>query len=161
MTKFIPNTPTVNPDKEYYIDNNVFIKRDFNISRGIHEAFICARLGNEFDYFPAFLGYKIGSNYCEIVFSLLQGETLENLKKENKLTLEDKADIQSQLLNIFNILQSKKIVHGDINESNLIFNLQTKCLYLIDFEFAQIEVSNRDLTGPHWGIIHVLKWLYA
>lgn len=161
MTKFIPNTPTVNPDKEYYIDNNVFIKRDFNVNRGIHEAFICSRLGNEFDIFPAFLGYKIQPNYCEIAFSLLKGETIENLLKEKKLSTVDKSEIQSQLLNIFNVLQSKRIVHGDINESNLIFNTETKHLYLIDFEFAKVEISDRDLTGPNWGIIHTLKLLYA
>lgn len=161
MTKFTPNTPTVNPDKEYFVDDRTFIKRDHNVNRGIHEAFICSRLGNEFDYFPAFLGYKVQPNYCEIAFSRLTGETLENLIKENKLSQLDKAEIQSQLLNIFNILQSKRIVHGDINESNLLFNLDTKLLYLIDFEFARIEISDRDLTGPNWGIIHVLKLLNA
>ena len=156
MQKFIPNTPTVNPDKEYFISGDVFIKRDFDVGRGIKEAFFISLL-QEHDYFPKFVGYRVENGFTEIALGKIEAETLENLK--GKLTKEDKNEIQSQLLCIFDILQAQNIVHGDINESNLLYNQETKHLYLIDFEFAVKEVSDRDLTGPNWGIIHVLKFL--
>ncbi len=157
MTKFIPITTTVNPDKEYLISETSFYKRDTNIARGINEAFIMGLFVSQ--YIPLVKSFAIHSDYTELELDKVKGDTLENLKKH--LTINEKSQITSQLLGIFKHLQDKKVVHGDINESNILFNREMQRVYLIDFEFAQIEVSNRDLTGPHWGIIHVLKWLHA
>lgn len=157
MTKFIPNTPTVNPDKEYFVSDSSFYKRDSNIARGINEAFIMGLFHSQ--YIPIVKNFAIRDNYTELELDKIDGDTLENWKKY--LSLEEKEIISNQLIDIFRHLQDKKVVHGDINESNVLYDRERKRLYLIDFEFAQIEVSNRDLTGPHWGIIHALKWLHA
>ncbi len=157
MIKFIPNTPTVNPDKEYFIENSSFYKRDSNIARGINEAFIMGLFCSQ--YIPLVKRFTIHDNYTELELDKIEGDTLENLKKH--LSSEEKDIISNRLINVFRHLQDKKVVHGDINESNILFNREKQRVHLIDFEFAQIEVSNRDLTGPHWGIIHVLKWLHT
>lgn len=159
MEKFIPNTPTVNPDKEYFVDAGKFLKIDTNVSRGIVEASFLSDLQNsrELLLFPTIHKTWINNSGFNILMDRIQGETLENCK--SKLTSEDKVFIHFDLFRMFSVLQSKNIVHGDINESNLIYNQKKKTLHLIDFEFATKEISQRDLTGPNWGIIHVLKWL--
>lgn len=157
MTKFIPNTPTVNPDKEYFIDDVSFYKRDFNVGRGTNEAFVMGLFCSQ--YVPLVKSFTVCGNYTELELDKVAGATLENWK--GNLSKEDKDFISGELIKIFRRLQSKNVVHGDINESNILYDKESKRVYLIDFEFAKIEVSNRDLTGPNWGIIHVIKWLYA
>jgi RIO-like serine/threonine protein kinase len=84
--------------------------------------------------------------------SLVPGETLENLH----LTSSQKTIVIDKVLNVFHYLQSKQIVHGDINVSNVLFD--EKEIYLIDWEMAQFSSNDlQDLYGPPWGIQDLFK----
>lgn len=153
---FTPDTQTINKDKQYLISKSLFIKRDFDKERGLREASFIKRLC-EFSFFPKIVEAFDYLDCFEIKMERIYGLPIENIK--NELKQDDKEIIVRQLFDIYGILRSTGVVHGDINESNLIYNVHNKCLFLIDFEFACLEDSNRDLTGPNWGIYHILSYL--
>jgi len=158
--KFVPKTQTVNQDRFYYTNDACFIKEDTNIERGLYEAKILKFLtNNDFIYSPKYIGSHIDHDkkVHRLVMEKLSGETLENLV----LSDSDKRRIAGELFCLYGKLIGVNISHGDINESNLLFNVNTKELKLIDFEKASycksITDHSNDLSGPPWGIIHLLR----
>ena len=153
---FVPKTQTLNKDREYFISESFFIKRDFNKARAAKEAEFLKKL-QDFTYFPKFIELNEYRGFSEIIMGKIDGKSIENLK--DTLNLQERLIVCSGLLSIFNTLRQLKIVHGDINESNLLYNREKQLLFLIDFEYAVFEDSDRDLTGPNWGVYHIFNYL--
>jgi len=154
MKTFIPKTNTVNKDRMYFVDNDVFIKIDTNVDRGKNESKILNELKG-FKYVPQIVESIEQSSTHTLKMNFISGETIENCI--SLLSLDDKLKIIKDLTKIIQFLFDKNIVHGDINESNIIFNLETKETYLIDFETGKIENSIFDL-GSYRGLQYIINF---
>jgi len=154
MKTFIPKTNTVNKDRMYLVDNDVFIKIDTNVDRGKNESKILNELKG-FKYVPQIVESIEQNSTHTLKMNFISGETIENCI--SLLSFDDKLKIIKDLTKIIQFLFDKNIVHGDINESNIIFNLETKETYLIDFETGKIENSIFDL-GSYRGLQYIINF---
>ena len=152
MKKFIPNTQTVNQDRSYFIDSEVFVKKDIDVERGANEASTLAALDHPFiqQYIKSY--EEDGSHVLETEF--FKGDTLENLPKLTKAEVDL---IGSQLLNVLSYTIRVNIIHGDINVSNVLFD--GKNILVIDWETARSGDAMNDLFGvhSHQGILNTIK----
>lgn len=156
MIPFIPNTPHVNPDRKYAVEGGHFIKFDSNFGRGRHEADILALLGDAWYAPELYSAYPTGDYFC-IRMEKRDGETLENLK--GLLTDKEKAAAIQWLFTIFNDLSARQIVHGDLNESNVLFDRNSQVVSIIDWEMARMEESLVDVYGENGGLLRLLEYL--
>jgi aminoglycoside phosphotransferase (APT) family kinase protein len=164
MIPFIPQTNHVNDDRMYYTDSQHFIKADRNFGRGRHEADILTLLHDAW-YAPKLVatfekdGPGIGNptKYFCIRMEYRKGETLENLK--GSLDYREKLAIIQWLFTIFNDLSARGIVHGDLNDSNVLFDRESQRVALIDWEMARAEESLIDVYGAPYGILSLLESL--
>lgn len=147
--KYIPKTQTVNADRLYYIENNNFIKIDFNIQRGLNEANILKNVKHK--YIQEYKNSYIKDEKHFLISSYFEGETLENYK----LNKQEKNEVIKQLFNLFSYMLDNNLVHGDINVSNILFNKNQ--ILLIDWETAFKSNSLQDLYGPPWGILDLIN----
>lgn len=155
MKTFLPKTQTVNKDRFYFVEDNTFIKIDTIIERGRNESKILKIL-NGFELVPKIIeSYEEGSLHT-LKMEFISGETLENCI--SLLTKDDKIKIIKDLTRIISHLFDRNIVHGDINESNIIFNLETKKTYLIDFETSKLENEIFDL-GNYRGLQYIINFI--
>lgn len=150
FTKFIPQTQTVNMDREYYVNKNYFIKIDYDIKRGFNEAYFLRQLSHK--SIPVYYNSYIKNNKHILCMSNVQGKTLENLSL-SFTTLKQK--IIPGIYEILAYLSKKQIVHGDINESNILFNEEN--IYLIDWEKAKVSTSFLDDIEGTRGLLYLLN----
>jgi serine/threonine protein kinase len=83
---------------------------------------------------PKIMSYGLGKKLKYIVMSKIEGVDLCEYIKTNSLTEDELKNITIQLLKIIRRLHNKNIIHGDIKPENIIYNTETKKIYLIDFE---------------------------
>ena len=153
MIPFIPETNHVNEDRKYYIDGPHFIKMDSNFGRGRHEADALALL-EDAPYVPKFVSsWSIEGFHC-LRMTVKSGDTLENLKAH--LTPVEKRHVILCLLEIAADLLRRNVIHGDLNESNVLFDRKTREVSVIDWETATFGESMADIYGPQWGLIDLL-----
>lgn len=164
---FIPNTVTINQDRKYFKSEDLkyFLKIDTNVERGVHEAsMLNYLLQNNIDFVPkifnsetyfAFGNY--GPMHHNLVIENIVGETIEN--SIFSLNVEEKIYILKKVIEMIKIMQKINFVHGDINESNIIYNKKDNKIYLIDFERSKIinKNKNEDISGPPWGYIYLYE----
>ena len=84
---------------------------------------------------PKIVNYENGilyTKYFEDTVSL--HELITNEKRP--LDLETFYTIAFGILDILEFIQTKEMIHKDINSSNILYNPSKKSVYLIDFEFA-------------------------
>ena len=158
MKKYTPKTQTVNSDREYYIieDEGLFLKIDENVARGKNEANTLMTIDHP--YIQKFVKSMVIGEKHHLYTEYENSKTLENLKPNEK----DLTTIESQLFSAFSYMISKKIVHGDINVSNVLFD-GSKIL-IIDWESAFKGDTIEDLFGPptvtnHCGVINTIRML--
>ncbi len=61
-----------------------------------------------------------------------------------------------QVLRITEDLLFRGIVHGDLNESNILFDRDSRKVFLIDWETGRMEDSLQDIYGEPWGLLDLL-----
>jgi len=135
--KFIPKTPTVNSDREYYVHHGKFIKIDDNVSRGMREAFILSVCKErKIQNVPVFMSSNVVDNRHQLVMRHCEGETLENLR--GQLSSTDKGWIIGKLLLTIASLMVNDIAHGDLNISNVLVDMKSYNFWLVDFEMGEL-----------------------
>lgn len=154
MMPFIPKTNNVNGDRKYFTDGTHFIKMDSNFGRGRHEADILTLLSDSW-YTPKIITSFDQPGFFCIRMEMCSGDTLENLK--GSMTAFQKRLVVQILLRIVEDLLHRSIVHGDINESNVLFDPESHRVALIDWETARVEDSLQDIYGPPWGLLDLLE----
>jgi len=162
---FTPETRTVNKDRRYFIDKEVgvFEKWDEDLKRGKKEASFLVKF-KVLDFFPNLIDSKVRGKYFITRMQLVPGKSLENISP-GELTQGQKWSILKQLTMAITKMISMKMVHGDINESNILFDIKTDKLYLIDFEKARLVVDmnigeTSDLLGyPKYGISYIIQYI--
>ena len=98
---------------------------------------------------PEVKSFGIYGKYKVLVQTLL-GDSLEDIFKKlnNNFTLKDICMIAIQLMDRFEYIHSKYIIHRDIKPDNITVDYETKkIIYLIDFGLAKKYRSSR--TGKH------------
>ena len=161
MKPFTPKTPHVNPDRRYYVDGFTFVKMDDNVERGQQEARNLHHFrGVWFAPQPKTAAVKDGRHVLGM--DLVRGETLENLQAA--LTPVERHNVAYQLLKIVAWMLDNGLVHGDLNESNVLFDRVRGHVFLVDFEMArkshEMDGADLDGSGPY-GLQHLLRYLYA
>lgn len=78
-----------------------------------------------------------------IVMNYVEGDTLKQLIVENKLSYYEKIEIAIQLFEGMEQIHQHKILHKDINPSNLIWSNAKKQLTIIDFNIAELAKSQK------------------
>jgi aminoglycoside phosphotransferase (APT) family kinase protein len=156
MIPFIPQTNHVNDDRLYWTDGHHFVKGDRNFGRGRQEADILTLLHDAW-YAPKLVTTFEKDGYFCIRMEYRKGETLENLK--GSLNYREKLAIIQWLFTIFNDLSARGVVHGDLNDSNVLFDRESQRVALIDWEMARMEESLIDVYGAPYGIMPLLESL--
>ena len=98
---------------------------------------------------PEVKSFGICGKYKVLVQTLL-GESLEDIftKLNYKFTIKDICMLAIQLMDRFEFIHSKYIIHRDIKPDNITVDYETaKIIYLIDFGLAKKYRSSR--TGKH------------
>lgn len=89
---------------------------------------------NEKDSFPFLVTEDFGA------------ESLQLFIKKHKLTMKEFLDISIKIVEALSDIHNAKIVHNDINPSNIVINTETDTVKVIDFGIAtMIEVDNRTI----------------
>ncbi|MGB7521490.1 MAG: AAA family ATPase [Spirulinaceae cyanobacterium] len=84
-----------------------------------------------------------------IILEDFGGESLQILAKEKPLALDDFLLIASKIVTILGQVHAAKIIHKDINPSNIVFNPTTGKLKLIDFGISTVFAQeNSPSTNP-------------
>lgn len=154
MNRYIPNTQTINQDREYFVESDIFVKVDSIVDRGKNEAQILSGLSHP--HIQEYVGSREEDGKHILETRYFEGETLENIK----LSKEDLIAVESQLMKVLSYLIEKQVTHGDINVSNILFDGNN--IQLIDWETARQGDAVRDLFGPdypskHCGIVNVIR----
>lgn len=150
--KFIPKTNTVNKDRSYAVLDDLFIKYDTDVTRGTNEANML-RAVEGCPGVQEYINSFINENCHVLITRLVKGETLEN----SKLDFASKVDIFDSLsATVTATIQLYNVTHGDINESNVIYNPLTNDVTLIDWETGEVGRSNKDMLG----LKYILGYLF-
>lgn len=67
------------------------------------------------------------------IFDDIGGESLHNLMQSVKLTLAEKLEITVKLAEALADIHTNRLIHGDLNPRNVVYNRLTKELQVIDF----------------------------
>lgn len=100
------------------------------------------------------MGESEGTPY--IVMEFVEGNDLDELIGENKLTLENKLKIMIQLMDALSFAHSNGIVHRDIKPSNIRV-LKDKKVKVMDFGIAKKQDSDLTRTGLVVGTISYMS----
>ncbi|MEO1132119.1 MAG: ATP-binding sensor histidine kinase [Cyanobacteria bacterium J06639_1] len=77
------------------------------------------------------------------------GRSLKDLYQHRATSLEDFFEIACQVVEILGRIHSRNIIHKDINPSNIILNVETNQIKIIDFGIAtQLTRENPTLKNP-------------
>jgi predicted ATPase/GAF domain-containing protein/tRNA A-37 threonylcarbamoyl transferase component Bud32 len=80
-----------------------------------------------------------------IVLEDFGGQSLQQLMPKLQLTLADFLSLAIKIVDILHLVHEQKIIHKDINPSNIIWNQTTGQIKLIDFGISS-ELSREDLA---------------
>jgi len=160
MKAFYPKTSNgANSDRKYFVSGSAFIKVDDFAERGQSEARILSSLSHPLvqKYIDSYIS---DDNKHILITEYFEGDTLENLLSQESLSHIQRITIESQLFLILSYLIQRRVHHGDINVSNILFNGER--ILLIDFEISRYDDGMKDLLGPltetnHCGIFNVIN----
>lgn len=124
--------------KQEYQDNPFYVsalKKEFEIGVSLNHPSI-----------PVYRDYKKGI----IVIDYIEGETLDNLIKTNRLfnNPNDIKKIISQLIDVTDYLHQNNITHCDIKSDNIIISKATGNLILIDFDKCHTDAFDNTRANP-------------
>ena len=91
---------------------------------------------------PEVKSFGIYKKYKVLIETLL-GDDLRNLFNKKKVNIKDSCIIFIQLLDRLEFIHSKYIVHRDLKPQNIMFDIEAKNIYLIDFGFAKKYRSSK------------------
>lgn len=100
------------------------------------------------------LGLKCSSNDAFMVLEDFGGISLDRILPDSGLPLIESVELAIQVVNILGRVHGMRVIHKDINPSNLVYNRATQLVKLIDFgiasRFGQVslaDTSARKLEG--------------
>ena len=124
-------------------------KDKLNVSSLKHEFNIMQRFKSD-RYCPIVMWYGTIKDNSFIVMTL-HGHSLEKLKKKfTKLTIKSICILGKRMINIFEYLHNKGIIHRDIKSENFLFGnteKNKKQLYIIDFGLSKFYKNDSGHIG--------------
>ena len=110
---------------------------DYKISNFINEQTILSKLNSK--NIPKLLDViSTPSTYCHVLEDI-NANSLYNTLLSQKFTIGESLDIALNLAKTVEYIHKSKIIHADINPKNIIYNIETKELQIIDFGLSIIE----------------------
>lgn len=138
------------------INNKKYVKKIFYNTKShfYQNELTSTKLFSKYEWFPNVL--EINNNY--IIYENV-GISLRSFYKHNiVLTNEDIFKLKKNMVKILYDVYQNDIAHRDINGGNFIYNLKTKKLYLIDFEYMMPYkkkppfLRSYDIIGSEFGL---------
>lgn len=91
----------------------------------------------------------IDSDEVAMITPFCEGSVLKYLITENSLKYKEKVKIALEIAKAIREVHEKKIIHKDINPTNLIWNSASQSIKLIDFNIAERVTSQKvDFVNP-------------
>ena len=125
------------------------------------------RMQNEYE-----MNKKINSNLVVKVYEMNEkdsspflvtedfgAESLQLFTKKQKLTIKEFLDISIKIVEAISDIHNAKIVHNDINPSNIVINTETGTVKIIDFGIATIIESYNRTIGSFQEINGTLAYI--
>jgi predicted ATPase/signal transduction histidine kinase/GAF domain-containing protein/tRNA A-37 threonylcarbamoyl transferase component Bud32 len=91
------------------------------------------------------LALEVYDNSLMMVFNDIGGDSLNHILSQTPLSLQQSLELMIALSDTLGFIHKQRIIHKDIKPSNIIYNLKTKRINLIDFGVAD-EVPERSVT---------------
>lgn len=103
----------------------------------------------ESDYVVKTLDLREVSGNLVLVNEFVEGQTLRTIIEENCLSFIEKMDIAKSLFQALDAIHQQRILHKDINPTNLIWNHKKHHLTVIDFNIAdQAQTQKIEFVSP-------------
>ncbi|MCP4108751.1 MAG: AAA family ATPase [Desulfobacteraceae bacterium] len=94
-------------------------------------------------------GIEKHKNGLIIIFEDFGGESLNKIQQTKKTALADLIDMTVKIVRSLGEIHAADIIHKDINPSNIVCNLETGQLKIIDFNFASVlSRENPTIQNP-------------
>ena len=95
------------------------------------------------------LDLEVYQNTLAIIFEDFGAESLKRLFQQQKFTLKEFLEIAIAICDGLENIHNAKIIHKDINPANIVYNLHTKQLKIIDFGIStRLSQENPTLKNP-------------
>jgi serine/threonine protein kinase len=103
------------------------------------------------EHVPKFYGVWKGLNgkHYNLVFEFIEGKSLRDILKT--LTFDEKISILYQTAEIANFLHNRKMFHRDIKPDNIMVNMDTMVIKMIDFGTAKLATKTITFTSKAVG----------
>lgn len=96
------------------------------------------------------LGFEKYRGTHAIVMEDIGADSLIRISKRRSLSIEEKLRIATKAAKYIAYIHENKIIHMDINPSNLIWNTKTDRLQIIDFGIStDLQYEKRDIISPN------------
>lgn len=133
-------------DNEYYIlkkakkNNNIIT----NNNKLLEEGKKLMSLDNE----RIVKCYKIlNDSFAGLILECIEGETLEYILKFKSIDISSIYEIVMEILHGVKYLHTNKIIHNDLNPSNIIFSIKSKEVKIIDLGIATYSYTGKNRMG--------------
>eukprot|EP01129_Flabellula_baltica_P002041 TRINITY_DN11901_c0_g1_i1.p1 TRINITY_DN11901_c0_g1~~TRINITY_DN11901_c0_g1_i1.p1 ORF type:complete len:372 (+),score=64.18 TRINITY_DN11901_c0_g1_i1:116-1117(+) len=110
----------------------------------LNEIFILQKM-THLPKITTYLRHFYVDNQIWIFFEQINGGTLEEAIKKHKFSLLHMGYIMSEILGVVADLHALDFIHGDLNSSNIMLDIDTGSVKLVDFKYSQ-NVSNVPLA---------------
>ncbi len=124
---------------EYPSDSDIAsLKREYQIIKALkHEGIVKA------------LSFEADKNRPALVLEDIGGKSLKTFIDDDKIDFLISLEIAVKLAQAVATLHQNQIIHKDINPKNIVFNLKTKQVKLIDFSISsRLPKENQKLSSP-------------
>lgn len=91
-------------------------------------------------------------NSLIMVLEDIQGESLASLYKERPMRLPEFWRFAIKIVDCLSLIHSEKVIHKDINPSNILLNKKTQKIKLIDFGIS-IELASENVDAEKPGVL--------
>lgn len=160
LSEFTPRMAT--DGNVYFLGDHIFLKGVKDKQKAKEEVGLLKKLSMH-PCFPEVLHVFDEDGITFIKFRRMKGQLLSELFEQcGPFSLLDKMFIIDELWNAVQCLITQNIVHGCINENNLMFDAERKRLMVVGLSDMALEckiMNGSDIFGQTAGFYYMLDWL--
>jgi serine/threonine protein kinase len=149
-------------DKKFFISDMFFVKGSADKESIRKESTFLSQVQAS-NLFPELIEVYENSEYAYIGLRRVKGKTLREFWDDGeKFTMLDKMFVIDGVWSAIQFLITQNIVHGSINEDNILYNVDTKNVIVLGIgkrSHMFYGVTDNDLFGEGQGFQYLVNWL--